>query len=74
MAERPMHSIRLTSILHLIEFSPNYPQPPPTPPHPTPTPTPKKLVFRRKIDVESVKYKFVTLKHPPILDYAVKSE
>jgi len=70
MAERPMHSIRLTSILHLIEFSPNYPQPPP----PHPTPTPKKLVFRRKIDVESVKYKFVTLKHPPILDYAVKSE
>jgi hypothetical protein len=69
MAERRMHSLRLTSILHLIGFCPNYPQPPP----PLPPPK-KKLVFRRKIDVESVKYKFVTLKHPPILYYAVNSE
>jgi hypothetical protein len=67
MAECRRHSLRLTSIFHLIGLCPKYPQPPPSLPK-------KKLVFRRKIEVESVKYKFVTLQHPSILDCAVNFE
>lgn len=67
MAERRMRSVRLTSIFHLTGLCTNYPQPPPALP-------PKKLAFRSKIDVESVKYKFLTLKHPSILDYVVNFE
>jgi hypothetical protein len=66
-AERRMHSVRLNSILHLSGLCPNYPQPPPNL-------LPKKFVFRRKIDADSVKHKFLTLKHPPILDCVVDSE
>jgi hypothetical protein len=64
MAECRMHSVRPNSILHLSGLCSNYPQP-------SPLLLPKMFVFRRKIDAESVKHKFLTLKHPPILDYVV---